>query len=290
MKTARIIGLGLLGGSFGLSLRRQFPDIPVIGVDTSRSNAQKALELGIIDEIADPTDEYNDEELIILAIPVNAIANQIGQVLSKMKPNSLLIDLGSTKKLICQEADKSPNRQQFVATHPIAGTENSGPEAAFSELLCGKKIIICDSENSSPGSLEKTIWILKAIGMQIEYMSSQAHDLHIAFVSHLSHISSFSLGSAVLDTEKNEKNIFIMAGSGFSSTVRLAKSSPDMWAPIFDQNSENISRALGLYIEKLSTFKDYLDNHEVDNMHQFMKETNDIRRVLDGPEKKEEGI
>ena len=283
MRNFCIIGLGLLGGSFGLSLKKRLESIHILGVDISEDHARKALEMGLIDQIVSFEEGIKQADCVILATPVNAIVDQIGSVLASLKDGSVLLDLGSTKELICTMANQHEKRGQFVAAHHIAGTENSGPEAAFAELLEGKKIILCDVEDSDEKLLRSVELLLQKLGMQLEYMSSIAHDKHIAFVSHLSHISSFGLGSAVLDTERNEQNIFIMAGSGFDSTVRLAKSSPEMWAPIFNQNQKNVSEALGLYIKKLSEFKEYLDNHDIQKMYDFMKETNDISRVLKSP-------
>lgn len=256
-----------------------------MGVDISEKHARKALDKKLVDEIVSLEEGIPNSDIVILATPVNTIVEQLDSVLDLMNDEAVLFDLGSTKELICSTADKHTRRKQFVAAHPIAGTENSGPDAAFAELVVGKKIILCDIEKSDQTMLQSVEILLRNIGMQLEYMSSRAHDKHIAFVSHLSHISSFGLGSAVLETEKNEQNIFIMAGSGFDSTVRLAKSSPDMWAPIFNQNQKNVSEALGLYIDKLREFKRYLDNQDIKSMYDFMKNTNDIRRVLKAPKK-----
>jgi prephenate dehydrogenase len=194
--------------------------------------------------------------------------------------------LGSTKELICREADKHPRRAHYVAMHPIAGTENSGPEAAFADLLKGKIMIICDKEKSSPQGLIIVELLSNILEMRLSYMGASEHDRHLAYVSHLSHISAFALGATVLDKEKDEQSIFDMAGSGFSSTVRLAKSSPDMWSPIFVQNKQNISQALDSYIRKLQHFKDIIDQEDRAATHELMTRANDIRRVLSGIDKK----
>ena len=234
-----IIGLGLLGGSFSLGVRSIRDDIFFTGVDISKDNAVKAKQLGLVDKITSFDDGVSKADLIVLATPVNVLLKQLPEVLDKIKKDAIVIDLGSTKKELCAIADKHSRRARFVATHPIAGTENSGPEAAFSTLLKHKMMIICDHQKSDPEAVHFIEDLFKSLEMKISHMNSVEHDLHIAYVSHLSHISSFALGSTVLDKEKDERNIFTMAGSGFSSTVRLAKSSPDMWAPIFFQNQKN---------------------------------------------------
>jgi prephenate dehydrogenase len=206
--------------------------------------------------------------------------------LDKVPPGRTVIDFGSTKELICGIADAHPKRTQFVAVHPMAGTENSGPGAAFKELLDKQHVIICDREKSDKDSVALVEALLRDIGMKIHYMRPDEHDLHLAYVSHLSHVSSFALGLTVLEKEKDEKAIFRMAGTGLSSTVRLAKSSPQMWAPIFNQNKTNVSRALGDYIDYLQKFKAAIDSEELDSSLNYMSRSNDIRRVLDGIEKK----
>ncbi len=278
-----IVGLGLLGGSFALSIKKLIPGVSITGVDISMPNATKALELGLANQIGEFEVSIKDADLIVIATPVDCIPNQVIQCLDQLKPGAIVCDLGSTKLNICEAVKHHPKRNQFIATHPIAGTENSGPEAAFASLLENKKIILCDIDLTESHLLNQFKNMLTQMKMQVEYMSSASHDKHIAYVSHLSHISSFGLGATVLDIEKNERNIFIMAGSGFASTVRLAKSSPDMWTPIFSQNRENISAALNQYIQNLTYFKSILDENNLEKIHQFMSETNDIRRVLDAP-------
>ena len=253
-----------------------------IGVDNNPEHARKALELGIVNEISSLEEGVRKAELTVLAVPVNAITQLLNPVLDMLPANATLIDFGSTKEIICQIVENHPKRLQFVPVHPIAGTENSGPEAAFPELLHDKIMIICDREKSRPESLQLVQALFTKLKMRLSYMDAEAHDLHLAYVSHLSHITSFVLGATVLEKEKDEQNIFNMAGSGFSSTVRLAKSSPDMWAPIFSQNSRNISEALGSYINKLKEFKSFIDNQDEAASYDLMQKTNDIRRILNG--------
>ncbi len=280
-----IIGTGLLGGSLALGLRSIKEDHHFIGVDVNNENALLAKRLGIIDEILDFATAISKSDLVVLATPVNVIKYQLGEALDILPESSALIDFGSTKELFSKMVDKHPKRNQYISCHPMAGTENSGPESAFSGLLKHKQMIICDPDKSDTVLLRWIISIFKKLEMQISYMNSQEHDRHIAYVSHLSHISSFALGLTVLDKEKDEKSIFAMAGSGFSSTVRLAKSSPDMWAPIFKQNASNISVALEAYINQLKNFKSIIDSGEEASSYELMKNANEIRRVLMGLEK-----
>jgi len=281
-----IIGVGLLGGSFALSLREKYPNVKFVGVDNSLVNQKIALAKGIVDEIVTLDDALQISEMNVLATPVDAINKLLPYMLDHLPDGRTIMDLGSTKEAICMLADGHSKRGQFVAVHPMAGTENSGPGAAFKELLPGKNVIICDKEKSNPESLGLVETFLRDVGMKIHYMTPVEHDLHLAYVSHLSHISSFALGLTVLDKERDEKAIFDMASTGFSSTVRLAKSSPQMWAPIFDQNKTNVSKALGDYIELLKKFKDAIDQKDLETSLNFMSRANDIGRILAGIEKK----
>ncbi|MCF0073611.1 prephenate dehydrogenase [Dyadobacter sp. CY261] len=281
-----IIGVGLLGGSFALGLREKYPHVKFVGVDNSAVNQKIALAKGIVDEILTLDEALQVSELNVLATPVDAIIKLLPYMLDHLPDGRTIMDLGSTKELICKLVDQHPNRGQFVAAHPMAGTENSGPGAAFRELLIDKNVIICDKEKSNPDSSGLVETFLRDAGMKIHYMNPVEHDLHLAYVSHLSHISSFALGMTVLDKERDERAIFDMASTGFSSTVRLAKSSPQMWAPIFDQNKKNVSKALGDYIELLKKFKEAIDGRDMDASLSYMARANDIGRVLAGIEKK----
>ncbi len=280
--TVAIIGLGLIGGSVGLRLKKSGMADHIIGIDKNEANCAKALELGLISEVVSLLEGVKKSDVIVIAIPVDQITVLLPQILENIKSDAVVVDMGSTKGGLCQSIDNHPNRMAFVATHPIAGTENSGPEAAFDSLFQNKTGILCDVEKSSPKAAQTARELYLALGMKIIEMGSQAHDLHIAYVSHLSHISSFVLGQTVLEIEKDEKSIFNMAGSGFASTVRLAKSSPNMWAPIFAQNKEHISKSLGTYIQNLQGFKAMVDNENVEGMYDAMKNANQIRKVLDG--------
>lgn len=286
MKTA-IIGLGLIGGSMAIDLRKAGIASMVIGVDNNMAHARRAAELGFADEITGLEEAVKQADLIISAIPVNAIKNVLFKILDHISDAAIVIDTGSTKSLICKAIEKHPKRGQFVAAHPLAGTENSGPDAAFSGLFSQKTNIICEKEKSSQGALEAASRIFSALGMRTIFMDPVEHDKHAAYVSHLSHVSAFLLGQTVLDIEKDEKNIFNLAGSGFASTVRLAKSSPDMWAPIFEQNAEYLSQALLEYIMHLQKFQYHLMKRDVNELHRIMTGANHIRKVLEGMDVKQ---
>jgi prephenate dehydrogenase len=281
-----IIGIGLIGGSFALALREKYPNIHFIGVDKSVVNQKLALAKGIVDEITTLEDAIQRSELNVLSAPVDVIQHLLPIILDTIPEGRTVVDMGSTKESICHIADQHPKRAQYVAVHPMAGTENSGPSAAFKELLPEKNVIICDKQKSHPDSVLLVESFLREAGMKIHYMEPDDHDLHLAYVSHLSHISSFALGLTVLEKEKDEKAIFAMASTGFSSTVRLAKSSPQMWAPIFNQNKENVSKALADYIQLLERFKVAIDQEDTNSRLDLMAKANDIGRVLSGIDKK----
>lgn len=276
-----IIGLGLIGGSMAIALRKTGLATELVGIDLNPENAKKALALGLVDKILPEDEALSKADLVILAIPVNATCAFLPSVLDAVNKNATVIDLGSTKNLICKSVASHPKRNQFVASHPIAGTEYSGPEAAFFGLFQDKTNIICEQDKSSDASLTIARNIFNALGMNTIFMDPVEHDKHVAYVSHLSHVSSFLLGQTVLDMEKDEKNIFDLAGSGFASTVRLAKSSPDMWAPIFEQNAEYLSQALTEYIMHLQRFQYHLMKREGKELHKMMTKANEIKRVLD---------
>ncbi len=275
-----VIGLGLLGGSFVLGLKEKFSPLHFIGVDSNSEHAAQALRLGLADEVLPLPEAVAKADVVVLAVPVSAISGLLLPVLDALPAHTLLLDFGSTKEQICTLAATHPKRGQFVAAHPIAGTEYSGPEAAFAALLLGKTMIICEKEKSTPAALALAEELCRALEMPLRYMQAAEHDLHLAYVSHLSHVSSFALGITVLEKEQDEKNIFDMAGSGFSSTVRLAKSSPQMWAPIFSQNNKNITEALESYILHLQLFKEAIAAGNEEQSSALMAKANNIRRIL----------
>jgi prephenate dehydrogenase len=287
MKTT-IIGPGLIGGSIAIDLRKSGLSTHIIGVESNPVNARVAVELGLVDKVLPLAEAVKKSELVITSIPVNSIKAVLLNVMDLISDNTIVIDTGSTKSQICKAMESHPRRSQFVAAHPIAGTENSGPTAAFSGLFKGKTNIICEPEKSSKKALALANDVFSKLEMRTIFMEPVEHDKHVAYVSHLSHVSSFLLGQTVLDIEKDEKNIFNLAGSGFASTVRLAKSSPDMWAPIFEQNAEFLSQALLEYIMHLQKFQYYLMKRDVNELHKIIVEANRIRNVLDGIELKQQ--
>ncbi|OBX23907.1 MULTISPECIES: prephenate dehydrogenase [Bizionia] len=281
MKNIYIIGVGLIGGSIAKDIKHLNPEITIFGIDSSTENLDEALTLQIIDQKATFSDLKN-ADAVIVAIPVDAAVNVLPEVLNLVHDDALVMEAGSTKVAICKAVENHPKRRNFLATHPIAGTEFSGPKAALEGLFQGKTNIICEVEKTAFNLQERALTIFKIMGMRIRYMNPEAHDKHIAYVSHLSHISAFMLGKTVIEKEKNERDIFDMAGSGFASTVRLAKSSPDMWTPIFKQNKTNVIETLDEYIQNLTTFKTYLETDRFEEIHKEMSDTNYIKDILNG--------
>ena len=276
-----IIGLGLIGGSFALAAKKFNVGASLYGQDNNPKHMAEALSLGIIDH---PLEVHNHAsmDVILLAIPVDACLTVVLPLLDQINDNTLLLDVGSTKAAICRHIELHPKRNQFLATHPIAGTEFSGPSAAFAELFVEQAQILCETNKTRPDLLEWAVQWFRNMNMEIHEMDPEAHDKHIAYVSHLSHISSFMLGKTVIEKEKDERAIFKMAGSGFASTVRLAKSSPDMWTPIFKQNKENILEVLKEYISNLEHFEHLLESDDYDQLFKQMKNINTIKTILAG--------
>ncbi len=281
MKKIAVIGLGLIGGSLALELKKN-SWVTIYGIDKNPEHLEKALERGIIYKKAE-LDVIHEMDVVIIAVPVNIIPELSIQVLELIGENTLVFDVGSTKAAVCDAIRNHPKRKNFVALHPIAGTEFSGPEAAVYDLFTKKVNIICEKELSSKEMIERTVSIFENLKMRNVFMDSPVqHDKHIAYVSHLSHISSFMLGKTVLEIEKDEKSIFNMAGSGFASTVRLAKSNPETWTPIFLQNRDNLLKSLEEYIKNLNQFKDILTRKSADDVLNIMEDTNRIKDVLAG--------
>ena len=278
---ACVIGLGLIGGSMALSLKKNKFVHRVLGVDQNPAHTQKALDLDIADQILPLEKAVKEAELIILAIPVDKAEGLITTILDQINDQSIVTDLGSTKNGICNAVKNHPKRGRYVASHPIAGTENTGPEAAFDQLFQGKLSIICDAEQSDEDALHKIQSLYQSLEMNLTYMSSQEHDLHLAYVSHLSHITSFALGLTVLEVEKDEKNIFNLAGSGFASTARLAKSSASMWVPILLQNKDHLIKVMSEYIRFMEDFKNGIEEGNPDTLKKLIEQANKIRRILE---------
>ena len=274
-----LIGVGLMNGSLALGLKSAHPSVLVYGVSRTEATLSNAMELGLIDHRA-TIDELKDMDLVSVAIPVEATAFLLPKVLDAVGPNTLVIDMGSTKTAICESVAQHPKREQFLACHPIAGTEFSGPQAATRNLYKDKVNMLCETYKTRPELLKRARSIFTNLGMQLREIEPIAHDRHIAYVSHLSHITSFMLGKTVMEKEEDEQNIFDMAGSGFSSTVRLAKSSPEMWMPIFKQNKQNVIETLDEYISNMEYFKSLLANDDYTTLLEEMKKINTITQIL----------
>ena len=275
-----IVGLGLMGGSFALDIKSVYPKSRIFGSDISKKNQDRAIELDLIDESIDLS-EFNEMDIILISIPVDKSLDVIPKILDIINQKTLVFDVGSTKHAICRSLNNHPNRGNFLASHPMAGTEFSGPDAAIKGLYINKTNIICEVEKTDIGIREKALEIFKLLNMKVIYMDPKPHDVHVAYVSHLSHISSFVLGKTVIEKEKNEKNIFDLAGSGFESTVRLAKSSPETWTPIFLQNKKNIVLAIEEYVSNLKSLKRIIEENDETSLSYILNNTNRIKEILE---------
>lgn len=276
-----IIGLGLIGSSLALKITEAYNDIKIYGEDISESNLKYTIENKIIGNKLEEKD-YSKLDILFVAIPVDQVLKVLSPILDKVGENTLVVDLGSTKKPICDLVNSNQNRRKFLAAHPIAGTEFSGPMSADSSLFDNKTIILCETEKTENRLLNIAKDLFLSIGMSIKEMTADEHDKHIAYVSHLSHITSFMLGKTVMDKEKDEETIYDMAGSGFESTVRLGKSSPSMWTPIFNQNKKNIIDALDEYLKNIKNFKHLIETDNLSEMFNEMKQINGIKNILKG--------
>jgi prephenate dehydrogenase len=279
-----VIGIGLIGGSMVLDIKELYPDATIYGIDSNEAHLEEAIALGVVDKAAG-FEGLATADFVIVSVPVDVALVILPKVLDVIGENTIVFEVGSTKTPICDAVANHPKRRNFIATHPIAGTEFSGPSAAIKGLFQGKTNIICEVEKTTFKLQEKALELFKRMGMRIRYMDPKSHDKHIAYVSHLSHISSFMLGKTVINKEKDEQDIFDMAGSGFESTVRLAKSSPAMWTPIFKQNKKHVVKTLEEYISNLSKFKELLENDDYDAIYSEMQSVNKIKEILNGMKK-----
>lgn len=276
-----IIGIGLIGGSMGLDIKALYPEATIYGIDTNKKHVEEAIALNVINFEGAITD-LATADFVIVSVPVDTALRVLPEVLDNIGEHTIVFEVGSTKNPICEAVANHSKRRNFIATHPIAGTEFSGPSAAITNLFDGKTNIICEVERTAFKLQEKALDLFKNMGMRIRYMDPKSHDKHIAYVSHLSHISSFMLGKTVINKEKDEQDIFDMAGSGFESTVRLAKSSPAMWTPIFKQNKLEVVEALEGYIANLTQFKELLIQDEYTAIFDEMQSVNKIKEILNG--------
>ena len=276
-----VIGLGLIGGSIAIDLRKRGFAEKVLGVENDKLNAEAALKIGLADEIVDLEACVVASDVIVIAIPVGTAVKLLPSVLDLVAgTEKVVLDVCSVKESLCQVVAGHKARKQYVATHPMAGTEYSGPWAAMPGLFDGRACIFCDIEESSPKAVRFAEKIYDVLNMRVTCMRSDAHDMHVAYVSHISHITSFALALTVLDKEKDEKHIFDLASGGFSSTVRLAKSSADMWVPILSQNHDNVLRVIDTYIDKMKEFRTAIDAYDEERIRELIEEGNKIKRII----------
>ena len=279
MNKVAIIGLGLIGGSLAKSLRSKSLFNHFIGVDSKQEHTSRALELGLVDEVMDLESAISNSDFVILAVPVNVAETMASDILDKIGGQTL-IDVGSTKNGILEAVKYHPKRKQFVATHPMAGTEFSGPDAAIEDLFDGKAAIICDVVNSEKERVSQVEEIYKSIGSDVKYMAGEEHDVSAAYVSHISHLSSFALALTVLNKEKNVENITTLASGGFESTVRLAKSNQNTWEAIFSANKENVLEVMDDYIENMILFKHAIKSGNTEVVKTLIRQANEVKKVL----------
>ncbi len=274
-----VVGVGLIGGSMALALKEKGIAEKVIGVESNADHQQKAVALGLVDEVLELKEAVDASDLIILAIPVNALLQVVPVVLDRVD-KQIVMDAGSTKSGILGVIKNHPKRGRFVATHPMWGTEYSGPEAAVKGAFISKATVICNKEESDGDALEVVEKIYQGLGMHLVYMNALDHDVHVAYVSHISHITSFALANTVLEKEKEEEAIFELASGGFESTVRLAKSNPAMWVPIFKENRENVLDVLNEHISQLRKFKACLEKENYEYLTDLIEQANKIKRII----------
>ena len=274
-----VIGIGLIGGSMAIALKEKGAATKIIGVEANESHAQKAMALQLVDEVRPLEEAIKQSHLIIIATPVDATEKLLPQILDEVD-QQIVMDVGSIKQKVIDAISDHSKRGRFVATHPMWGTEYSGPEAAVKGAFINKATVICDEINSDIDALELVKKVYEALGMRLVYMNAEAHDVHVAYVSHISHITSFALANTVLEKEREEDAIFTLASGGFESTVRLAKSNPSMWVPIFMQNRDNVLDVLNEHISQLRKFKACLEKENYDYLQELIENANKIRRII----------
>ncbi len=288
--TVGVIGLGLIGGSMALDLKRRGFAGEVLGVEQDPVAAEAAKTIGLVDEVVPYEDCINRADIIVVAVPVGAAVKMVPDILNRFgempgqaghdEGEKIVIDVCSTKSQICHATQYHPRRAQFVSTHPMAGTEYSGPWAAQPGLFDGRACIFANTEESSPKAVKTIEELYAVLNMRPIYMNAEQHDVHTAYVSHISHVTSFALALTVLDKEKDEKHIFDLASGGFSSTVRLAKSNADMWVPILSQNHDNILHVMDTYINKMKDFRDAIATYDEKHIRELIQEANRIKKII----------
>lgn len=294
--TVGIVGLGLIGGSMAIDLRRRGFASEILGVEAEPVNASAALNIGLADEIVDLEQCIDRSDIVVLSVPVGTAVKMLPMVLDRfaetrpgpdpadvssgVRCKKIVIDVCSTKASLVEAVRNHPARRRYVATHPMAGTEYSGPWAAQPGLFDGRACIICNGDDSDKDAVAEIEALYDCLNMRLTSMDASAHDVHTAYVSHISHITSFALALTVLDKEKDEKHIFDLASGGFSSTVRLAKSNADMWVPILSQNRDNVLKVMDTYIEKMNEFRDAISSGDEKRIRELIGEANRIKRIL----------
>ena len=284
MKNLGVIGLGLIGGSMAIDLKRKGFAQTILGVDADPVNAAAAEKIGLVDKVVSFEECVDQSDVIILAVPVDAALKLLPMVLDRFEQtgakDKLVMDVCSTKEHLSRSVKYHAKRKMYVASHPMSGTEYSGPWAALPGLFDGRACIICDSEESDRKAVKVVEELYTTLNMRVLYMNSSNHDVHTAYVSHVSHVISFALAQTVLEKEKDEKHIFDLASGGFSSTVRLAKSGADMWTPILLQNSDNVLRVMDTYMDKLKAFRDAIEDGDEEAVRELIQDANRIRRII----------
>lgn len=280
INTVTIIGVGLISGSFALGLKDKHLAKHIIGVSRTEASAKKALELGLVDEMLPLEEAVKKADLIYVAIPVDVTIPMVQKILNLINDKQIVADAGSTKYVLSESIKNHPKRKRFVLTHPMWGTEYSGPEAAVKNAFVGRACVICDKEKTDADAVQAFENLYKELGMNIVYMNAEDHDIHAAYVSHISHITSFALANTVLEKEKEEEAIFELSGGGFESTVRLAKSSASMWVPVFMQNRENVLDVLNEHITQLRKFKASLEKENINFLVELIENANKIKKII----------
>ncbi len=281
MCTVGVIGLGLIGGSMALDLKRRGFAACTLGVEQDPVAAEAAKTIGLVDEVVSYEDCIARADIIVVAVPVGTAVKMVPDILNHFEQgDKIVIDVCSTKSQICHATQYHPHRGQFVSTHPMAGTEYSGPWAAQPGLFDGRACIFANTEDSHPKAVKTIEELYAVLNMRPIYMNADQHDVHTAYVSHISHVTSFALALTVLDKEKDEKHIFDLASGGFSSTVRLAKSNADMWVPILSQNHDNVLHVMDTYIDKMLQFRDAIATYDETRIRELIAEANKIKKIL----------
>ena len=284
MKNLGVIGLGLIGGSMAIDLKRKGFAQTVLGVDADPVNAAAAEKIGLVDQVVSLEECVDRSDVIILSVPVDAALKLLPMILDRFEQtgakDKLVMDVCSTKERLSLSVKYHAKRKMYVASHPMSGTEYSGPWAALPGLFDGRACIICDSDESDRKAVKTVEDLYTTLNMRVIYMNSSNHDVHTAYVSHVSHVISFALAQTVLEKEKDEKHIFDLASGGFASTVRLAKSGADMWTPILLQNSENVLHVMDTYMEKLKAFRDAIEDGDEETVRELIQDANRIRRII----------